>query len=376
MNVVHIIEHLNIGGEENLLVSLIAAIERQLPANCKQTLLILKGGDQILQRAISLGIQTIDCSSTSKSRLLFRVRNELKRLAPDIVHTRLSSAGYWGRIAALTMPTPPILIHAHGGETFRDSSLKRTILERILKSYTAAHVCVSDSVRSHLREHGFSNGSLQVIPNGIEDKNIQQRQPNTSHKANCVCLGRLEYIKGQDVLLDAMHHLKNTNKSVSLKIVGTGSKEKSLQNQVQQLGLQDTVSFLGAIDTFSSQLHLYDAVILPSRSEGLSLTLLEAMASAVPVIATDVGENSTVLQGHGILVSPDNPAALAEGISKYMQSQSRYVQDAQLTPDIVHKHYNIDATAGQYITLFNSLLSKSPYAEPVQSSHIRNGRSQ
>lgn len=376
MKVVHIIEHLNIGGEENLLVSLIAAIQRQLPGNCRQTLLVLKGGDQILQRAVSLGIQTIDCSDTPKSRLLFRVRDELKRLAPDIVHTRLSSAGYWGRIAALTLPSSPVLIHAHGGETFRDSSLKRTLFEKILKPYTAAHVCVSDSVQAHLREHGFSDDSLQVITNGIENKNIQQRQPNTSHKANCVCLGRLEFIKGQDVLLDAMHHLKKTNKSVSLKIVGTGSREKSLQNQVQQLGLQDTVSFLGAIDTFSSQLHLYDAVILPSRSEGLSLTLLEAMASAVPVIATDVGENRTVLQGHGILVSPENPAALAEGISKYMQAQSVYVQDAQLTPEIVHKHYSIDATAGQYITLFNSLLSKSASAKPVQSGHIHSRRSQ
>lgn len=376
MNVVHIIEHLNIGGEENLLVSLVAAIERQLPKNCKQTLLVLKGGAQIMQRAIALGIGTIDCSNTPKAQLLFRVRSELKRLAPDIVHTRLSSAGYWGRIAALTLPPPPILVHAHGGETFRDSSFKRTILEKILKSSTAAHVCVSDSVRTHLHQYGFSNNSLQVIPNGIEDKNIQQRQPSTSHKTNCVCLGRLEHIKGQDILLDAMYQLKDTHKSVSLNIVGTGSEKKSLQNKVQQLGLQDRVSFLGAIDSFSSQLHLYDAVILPSRSEGLSLTLLEAMASAVPVIATDVGENRTVLQGHGILVSPDNPSALAEGISNYMQSQYRYIQDAQLTPDIVHKHYSIDATARQYLALFHTLLSKSSSRHFSKSTHIRSRRKQ
>lgn len=359
MNIVHVIEHLHIGGEENLLVSLVAAIQKQLPEKCTQTLLVLKGGGPILQRAAALGIRIIDCSSTPKPLLLFRVRNELKRLAPDIVHTRLSSAGYWGRLAALSLPASPVLIHAHGGETFRNASFKRTILEKVLKPFTDAHICVSNSVRDHLTRYGFAKKTLHVIPNGIEEKSIQQRPSEVSQDVTCVCLGRLEHVKGQDVLLEAMHILKKKHLPVELKIVGTGSKEESLRQKVQQLDLQDSVSFLGAIDNFGSQLHLYDAVILPSRSEGLSLTLLEAMASSVPVIATDVGENRTVLQGHGILVSPDNPEALAEGMSNYVQSQCRYIQDAQGTPDIVRKNYGIDATAQKYIALFHTLLAGS-----------------
>jgi glycosyltransferase involved in cell wall biosynthesis len=367
MNIVHVIEHLHTGGEENLIVSLVEALQNLLAPDASQCLVVLKGGTAPLERAVRLGLPVVDLSGASKVAMFRRLRQLFVRRRPDIVHTRLSSAGYWGRLAALTLPRRPVLLHAHGGQTFGDAGLKRKILENLLDRFTARHICVSESVRAHLRECGFAPAKLVVIPNGVSvdlPARDMGRPLPLERPLRLVCLGRLERVKGQDVLLDALactpkDDIPEGRRDFVLDIVGGGSEEQALREQAERIGTGRNgigqVRILGNVAEFSRKLHEYDLFLLPSRSEGLSLALLEAMTVGLPIIATDTGENRTVLDGFGTIVPGEDPDALARAVTLYLQFPEKALERAEGSRRRVEAEYGIGRTAKRYLQLFQQV---------------------
>lgn len=357
--IVHIIEHLQTGGEENLLVSLVEEMQHHFPHGAQQWIVTLKGGSAPLERALDSGLTIINLQGTSKRKLLWRLKNELLSIGPDIVHTRLSSAGYWGRMASLIALCGTKRIHGHGGNTFKEGGMKRLVLEKMLAPFTHRQICVSESVKSHLLEHGFNPDALTVIPNGIPTTIPTRKAFFKGPDVAFFCVGRLEYVKGHDILIEALARIKrNSQLNFRLDIVGDGNERTKLEKMIAQLGLEKHVRLLGEMAGASDKIHQYDAFILPSRSEGLSLSLLEAMAAGVPVIATNVGESADVLAKYGTIVPPNDAEGLSRALEDFIIAPSEPISLAQATPSRIKQEFGIEQTARSYAQLFTNILQE------------------
>jgi glycosyltransferase involved in cell wall biosynthesis len=175
-----------------------------------------------------------------------------------------------------------------------------------------------------------------------------RRPPGTSFRL--VVIGRLTEIKGQDVLIEAVGLLQRGPLMVELTVVGDGPMRAELEARCVSLGIAERVRFVGAQGDVLPYLHSADLFVLPSRSEGVSVALLEAMAAGLPVVATRVGGTPEVTgPGMGaILVSPDDPHALAEGIHTMIASNALAVREGQAARRRVEAAFSLERTHHAY----------------------------
>lgn len=229
-------------------------------------------------------------------------------------------------------------------------------------------VCIGDAVEAEARGAGFTR--LVRIPNGVALPPAEPVRPAGSGPT-LLFLGRLQHAKGADLLLEAMPEVPDA----TLLIAGTGPDEAALRAQVDALGLGKRVRFLGRRNDVAGLLHGATAFVLPSRSEGLSNALLEALASGAPVVASAIGPNREVLadagdlnveqvaQGRspwceataGVLVTPENPIALSAGLRAILASAALRQRLALAGPTHATRHYGIASVAARYRALFASL---------------------
>lgn len=357
MMILHAIEHLNTGGEEILLCGLVRALAAYPPDRVRQHVAVLKGGE-LLGKMQGSSVEVTDFSGFSQFGRLSALVGLIHKLRPDIIHTRLSSAGYWLRAAALLARSRSTLVHVHAGQTFYDAGLKRRALERFFDSFTSMHICVSESVRRHLLANGYRENKLTVIPNGIDSSEINVRKDRPfSQPAKLLCLGRLERVKGQDILLDALAALLSRGVGFRCDFAGDGSCRKQLEAQAKQHGLNGRAFFLGTQHNIASTLGDYDVFIQPSRSEGLSLALLEAMHAGLPVIATDTGDTRRATDGCVQIVPVNDVEALANAIASTL-SDPRAALDKARQAQKRASQFSIESMAGLYLRTFQTCLSQ------------------
>ncbi len=153
--------------------------------------------------------------------------------------------------------------------------------------------------------------SIPILPNGVDAENFRPPEPpRETGGATLVCVGRLIVRKGQRHLLRALALMPER---VRLLLVGTGDDEKTLRDLSAELGLSDRVEFRGFVsrDDMPAVYREADLFVLPSQNEGMSIALLEAMASGLPIAVTDTGGTEELLQGNGALVPWADPKGLA-----------------------------------------------------------------
>lgn len=183
------------------------------------------------------------------------------------------------------------------------------------------------SVTKHFLSYDNSNKNTKVIPNGVNIL-VQKSKRLRKNKNSTIFLwvGRFDKIKGVDILLKAFKAAETIKKNISLQLVGYGFEEAVYKKLAKSLELGKTVKFFSKKNRkeLRSFYQKADVFILPSYSEGLSLTLLEAMAAKLPVIVTNVGDNRNfVKQGYnGFIIPPGDISALADAILKAARHQS------------------------------------------------------
>jgi glycosyltransferase involved in cell wall biosynthesis len=240
----------------------------------------------------------------------------LRRLRSDICHINLRTpySCQFGLLAAVLAPGTRVVavehLPMHSGSAFRRR------LRRLLVSQVDAHISVGvRAAREIETELGLATGSVETIHNGVREHSISS---SSSHEAGAPyvvgSIGRLSWQKGYDVLIDALARIPETE----AVIVGEGPQRENLEQRARDAGVDGRLTLVGWSDDPRSYLSRFDAFVLPSRFEGFPLVILEAMLAGVPVIATDVGSVSeSVKDGDtGILVEPEDAAALAHAISR------------------------------------------------------------
>jgi glycosyltransferase involved in cell wall biosynthesis len=256
----------------------------------------------------------------------------VRRLArgKDIVHLHSSKAAVLGRVAALSIGRrhrPAVVVTAHywswlvGG---RWAPLYRWI-ERLLARRCDVIVAVSEREASEGRVALGSSAPVKLIPNGVDRDHFSphgvaaERDPVAPL---LVCVGRLSHQKGQDVAIRALALLRN--RAARLRLVGAesgGGVRAELQALAESLGVSDRIEWRGGVDDTAPEYRAADVVVTPSRWDGLSLALLEAMASGATIVASEVN-GSESLGDAGVIVPPDDPQALADAIDPLLRDAS------------------------------------------------------
>jgi glycosyltransferase involved in cell wall biosynthesis len=208
----------------------------------------------------------------------------------------------------------------------------------------------SQAVARFLRMHGLPGDRIRVIPSAID---VRRREPAPAKNPFVLgAVGGLEYVKGIDILLAACAQLAQP---VALEIFGDGDWRRRLEEQAQRLGVD--ARFHGHVDEVRSHVDRFDALVLASRAENLPVSILEAMSSAVPVIATRVGGVPELLnEGEaGILVESEDVDGLAEAIAAVMTDSERRTRLGRLGARRIEEHYRPADIAKQITGVYEEL---------------------
>lgn len=217
---------------------------------------------------------------------------------------------------------------------------------------------ISEAVKNDVFEkYGLES---KVVVNGIEAHDFSQKEPCVSPRScfKIVQIGRLLHeVKGQDILIKAVSNVVSRGISVELTFIGEGPSEYFLSELVERLGIVDKVRFLGnkSQEYVGAHLKDYDLFVQPSRQEGFGLTVAEAMAAKVPVLVSDIDGPLEVI-GYGKYGFSFNRESVADCEEKIIGIIKNYPSDESLmmARDYVVKKYNVESTANQYLSIYNS----------------------
>ncbi|HEU0051331.1 MAG TPA: glycosyltransferase [Patescibacteria group bacterium] len=263
------------------------------------------------------------------------IKRELKAIAPQAIHLNSSKMGVLGGFAAHQAGIPNI-VYRIGGWAFLEAVIPPiSWLYRLAEKWTAQHkniiVCVHEGDEKIARKAGIRpKQKLLTIPNGIDlarfDHDLQPRD----HARHALQQDGCQFVFGtiahfypaKDLprYLEACALVHEQKPNAQFVLIGDGAERYKIRRKRYELCLEDCVHLLGTMEQASTLLRGLDAFVLPSAKEGMPKALLEAMAAALPCIATDVGANKWMLEdGGGWIVPKQNPKALAEAMIYVME---------------------------------------------------------
>jgi glycosyltransferase involved in cell wall biosynthesis len=302
---------------------------------------------------------------------LIRLRNFLKCESYEIVHTHTSKGGFVGRLAA-AMAKVPVIVHTMHGLAFheRSGALTRTFystLERIAAARCDRIVSVSKFHGQWAVELGIcKNSKIVPIQNGIaptstpfiDPLNLRRRLGLSAKDIVLLTTARLAPDKGLEYLIQAAAMVRINAPHCKILIAGDGPVRKRLEGLVCDLDLSDHVIFLGFRQDVDDLLAASDAVILPSLREGLSISLLEAMAAGKPIIASSIGSHLEVAADANIakLVAPADARALSDAILDLIGDPGMMMELGTNARRLFEQHYHERRMLAAYHELYLDLL--------------------
>jgi sugar transferase (PEP-CTERM/EpsH1 system associated) len=371
LRVLHVVNRLELGGTESGILRVAAGLggEEFLHAVCTA-----RGHSAEFAARHSFSGQIFDATGP-ESRfqiLVYRFAQIIRDFRPHVVHSR-----NWGAIEAVfaaRLAGVPAIIHSEHGyelEILEGLPLRQRLFRRAAYAAADAVFTVSSDLRDfHARQAGVSTSSIDVIPNGVDSDRFAPRPqkqsacraalglPDTSFLVGTV--GRLVPIKDQALLLRAARVLDDRGVNVSVALAGEGPELEQLRTLAGALSLSSRVHFLGASRSIPDFLNALDVFVLPSVSEGMSNTVLEAMSSGLPVIATSVGGNPELIEDQvsGRLFQSGDLIKLAEYLLNLAKDQQiRRALGAMARARILGS-YRLDSMLDRYRNLYQRLASR------------------
>jgi glycosyltransferase involved in cell wall biosynthesis len=388
--VVRIITRLNIGGPSIQAARLTSGLE----VHGFTTTLIhgkLGEGEGDMSYLIAPGSRVIyldtlrrPLSPLNDLRALFRIYGELKRARPAIIHTHMAKAGLIGRVAAalynLTRGNSERarVIHTYHGhvlEGYFSAAMTRIFitLERRLARASDRIVAISPAIERQLRDD-FRIGradQYRVVPLGFDLSSFAavddearvkaRRDLGVPESADVIStVGRLTAIKQHRLFLDTIARVAATRPQAIALIAGDGELRSNLEAYAAELEIADRVRFLGWRRDLAAIYAATDVFLLTSRNEGTPVALIEAMASGVPGVSTDVGGVKDVITSDavGARVPDGDPDALAAPIVRYLGDRELRRQSGLRARAAVLDRYGIDRLVNDIVALYRELLAR------------------
>ncbi|HID99228.1 MAG TPA: glycosyltransferase family 4 protein [Thiotrichaceae bacterium] len=292
----------------------------------------------------------------------------LRRETFDIIHAHwLVPQGLIAIVACWFVKKPPIILcTSHGGDLFalRGGLFKK--LKQFVLSRTTAITVVSQAMRETAISLGANSNKIQVIPMGVNLK-TQFVPPATVQRENSLLfVGRLVEKKGLHFLLEALPLIVKKHPSVNLTIVGKGSDEYQLKQQVLELGLNKQVKFLGAVENHqlprlyqSAKLVIFPSIVASDGDrEGFGLVLVEALGCECAVVATDLPAMQDILTDNetGLIVPQKNALALANKVNYLLDNPALLLHLGKQGRKYVLERYDWEMITKRYDMLMEKVL--------------------
>ena len=245
-----------------------------------------------------------------------------------------------------------------------------------LKKSTAFYQILSSRSFDYMTSNGFRAERIVHIPNGIEMEKfapVQELRPDpTRPERDILCVARLQYPKGIDVLLHAWKRMLSTpdqwrtTLKPRLLLAGTGQAEEQLKHLAQELALGESVVFLGSCDDVIPLLRTAWGFVLPSRWEGMPNALLEAMSCKVPCIATRVSGSEDIIKNgvNGLLVEAEQPEELAQALQQLISDADLAHKLAQAGYETIVSDYQLAHITEQFIQFYRQILTHEAHVTP------------
>jgi sugar transferase (PEP-CTERM/EpsH1 system associated) len=376
LKILHVVHSLQVGGLENGLVNLLNRLD---PQRFEQTVCCLTSLGKLAERIKLPNIDIVELNlSAEQFRFpLLRLAKIIRSLEPTIVHTR-----GWPTVDAVFaawLARAPHIIHGEHGREHTDSegmNWKRNQIRRIVGCLVDRYVVVCDFFRPWLRESCRVNSDKIIyIPNGVDTAKFhpidnfsesiacaakQELRGRLGLPGDCVLVGsvgRLDPVKDFPTLLRSFKAIASEFREAKLAIVGDGSIRSSLIDLCRELKLDSSVLWLGERSDIAALLRCFDLFVQTSIFEGMSNTILEAMASGLPIIATTTGGNPELVRDNetGLLVPIKNVAALTNALRTYIKDSELRLAHGLSSRETAVRQFDLAVMIERYAALYGSL---------------------
>ncbi len=366
--VTHVIFRLDYGGLENGLVNLV----NRMPADrYRHSIVCLAGYGAEFRRRIrrdDVEIVSLDKQPGKDPAAYARMWRILRRLRPTIVHTRnLGTVDMQWVAAAAGVPRR---VHGEHGWEASDPcgrNPRSLRIRRACRPVIHRYVPMSQDIARWLEtDVGVASERIRQAYSGVDTIRFQPAlaRGTAEHSTRGIrigTMGRLDPVKNHASLLRALRAILDRRPDLEprlrLIIVGDGPLRTSLEAQARTLGLAGHVEFMGTRDDTPEIMRTLDVFVLPSLNEGISNTILEAMASSLPVIAARVGGNpELVVDGvTGLLYEADAQEGLERGLLHYLDDPARRRLHGQAGRERVLASFGLDAMVQRYMDIYDEL---------------------
>ena len=372
--IVHVLYSLGAGGLENGLVNIL----NRMPVNCyRHAIVCLKQSGEFEARitAADISVYSLDCKEGHDIGLYWRFWRLLRKLKPALVHTR--------NIASLEMQALVFLmpgvkgVHGEHGRDIYDiggENVRYRYLRRAISPFVDRFITVSQDLQAWLIDDvGIPARKIVQIYNGVDTGKFTPRphiqdtpaaiEPESATVVHIGTVGRLAAIKDQATLLKATHQFLQAQPGlrsfIKVTLVGDGPLMPELKQLATALHLDDIVTMAGNRDDIPQLLQQFDVFVLPSLGEGVSNTILEAMASGLPIIATAVGGNGELVSNgvNGLLTPAGDINALANALVDLVTDTQKRQAMGRASLGLVASGFSWSRTVEQYQAVYDSLIN-------------------
>jgi len=369
-HVVHVVQSLDVGGMENGIVNIANIINKD---KFKLTICCLSHKGALANRIVDNGVSLIcmDWKGGVDLNLFWSLAKIFRDIGADIVHTHGWLSFVYGAVASKLSGIKVLINGEHG--TFNLDKTRRIIAYRLLSLFVSKFLTVSLSLKAELKKTLFiRDEKIVTIPNGVD---AEKFRPRSSEEIQTVkrsigipvtakvigSVGRLEPVKNYEMLIQAFQELYKEFPRLYCIFIGEGSCRARLENLADSLGIKERVLFLGKMNEPQDALPVMDIFVLTSFSEGMSNTILEAMACSIPVVATNVGGNSEMVtkEINGYLVDSGNIIQLCNCIRVLLTEDSRRLEYGANSRNIVKNEYELNKMVSKYENVYLELMGKN-----------------
>lgn len=320
-----------------------------------------------------------------------RIFHLFRELEPAVVHTR--------NVAALEAVVPawaarvPVRVHGEHGWTLQDPDGRRQryrLVRRAYRPFVSHYVALSRQLEDYLSHQvGIPSNRISQIFNGVDTERFRAAT-DVRHALSLFpfrgedswivgTIGRMEALKDPLSLVRAFVRARELAPSLAgrmrLVMVGDGPLRQEIAAMLDRPALREFVWLAGERSDVEELLRGFDCFVLPSRAEGSSNTILEAMATGLPVVATRVGGNADLIESGmtGTLVAPGDTEAMARAIVAYAVDRAMARRHAKAARRVVESRFSVDRMVADYANLYRRALVEAGVPVPIESTQRRSG---
>lgn len=360
MKIVHFLGALNAGGAEVLVKKLALKMSK---TDQIQVWVMARGQNELFERELksifennNIIVKFFDKKyKRGYLKFLRDLRREILVERPDVINSHFEELTMYTILANIFIGTNIV-------QTIHNTKINYPKLQKIMSPFIKKYISISDRVTEILcNDIKIDLQKVETIFNGVdleEFKSINRNNYKSVEKI--VCIGRLEEQKGHEVLIQSykciVDEMENKTNIPTLNIYGEGSLKNKLENLITELNMKDYIKLKGITTDIQSVLNQHDIYVMPSLWEGLSISLIEALASEIPILATDVGSNREIIKQNinGRLIKSNDINELKVNLIEMIEDKELRMNLTKYARKSADK-FDLNITCGKYLHLYKSI---------------------